>query len=97
MSFTWPNEKPSYHLFTASLHSPSPYESSAAKVSFSVNPKQSAYLSFIDVITFRLFRSEKIDSLDTLVIPVMTARSRCLLDLNVALNRLRIKDVISCQ
>ena len=97
MSFTWPNEKPSYHLFTESLYSPSPNESSASKVSFSVNPKQSAYLPFIDVITFRLFRSEKIDSLDTLVIPVMTARSRYLLDLNVALNRLRIKDVISCQ
>ena len=49
------------------------------------------------VITFRLFRSEKMDSLLTRVIPVITARSSQGFVLKVALNMVRMKAVISSQ
>ena len=58
----------------------------AAKTSVSVKPKAVAYRSDVVVTTVRLFRSEKMDSLLTLVIPVMTARSKEGLVLKVLLN-----------
>ena len=41
-----------------------------------VKPKLSPYLSEVAVTTSSLFRSEKIDSLLTLVMPVITERSK---------------------
>ena len=63
--------------------------------SSSVKPKQSAYLSDVVVTTSRWFRSEKMDSLLTLVIPVIIARSSHGFVLNVALNRLLVKEACS--
>ena len=53
--------------------------------------------SDVVVITFRLFRSENMDSLLTRVIPVMIARSNHGFVLNAAFNRLRINTVSSFQ
>ncbi len=69
----------------------------AEKTSSSVNPKQEAYLFELIVTTLRLFKSENMDSLLTLVIPVITACSRYGLVLNVALNRFLVKETISSQ
>ena len=44
-----------------------------------------------------LFKSENIDSLLILVIPVRTARSMYGFVLNVLLKRFRVKDTSSCQ
>ena len=97
MSRSFPNTKPSYQLFTSPRFSPSAYSSNAVNTSASVNPKKSAYFSEVIVTTSRLFRSEKIDSLLTRVIPVMIARSRKGFVLNVELKRTLMKSTISCQ
>ena len=93
MSLCSPKTKPSYHLFTSSLRSPSPISSSDLKTSSCVKPKAVLYLSEVVVTTARLLRSENIDSLETLVMPVITARSRYGFVLNVALKRLLINAV----
>ena len=74
--FIEPKEKPSYHACTSFFLSERWYSSKAAKTSSSVNPKQSAYGSEVVVITTKLFKSEKIDSLLILVIPVRILRSK---------------------
>ena len=75
MSVTLPKVNPSYQNLTCSFSDASkPWLSKAAKTSSSVNPKAVAYLSEVVVTTVRLFKSEKMDSLLTLVIPVIMAR-----------------------
>ena len=69
----------------------------AAKTSSSVKPNDSAYSSDVVVTTFRLFRSEKMDSVLTRVIPVIMARSSHGFVLKVELNRLLVKAVSSSQ
>ena len=59
--------------------------------------KSVLYFAFVIVSTFRLLRSEKIDSLLILVIPVIIALSRCVLVLNVELKRFLINPVILSQ
>ena len=98
ISDTVPNVKPSYQNFTFSFSiSGIPCSSIAAKTSSSVKPKDVAYSSDVVVTTFRLFRSEKIDSLLTLVIPVMIPRSRDGLVLNVLLKSARVYATSSSQ
>ena len=74
-----------------------PWVSRAWKTSASVKPKEVAYSSEVVVTTFRLFKSEKMDSLLTHVMPVMTARSSQGFVLKVALKSVRIKAAISSQ
>ena len=76
MSVCEPNVKPSYHHFTSAFLSDKSNNSRAPNTSDSVKPKYTLYFSEVVVITLRLFRSENIDCFDTLVIPVITARSR---------------------
>ena len=97
ISLCAPKTNPSYHFFTSCLCSPRSISSSALKTSSSVNPKHVLYLSDVVVTTARLFKSENIDSFDTLVIPVITARSRYGLVLKVELKKLLMKDVNSSQ
>ena len=76
MSVWLPNVNPSYHILISAFRSEYPYSSSASNTSSSVKPNEVAYFSEVVVTTSRLFRSEKIDSLLTLVIPVMSPLSR---------------------
>ncbi len=92
MSGCPPNTNPSYHFFTFSFSPDIPCSSSAVKTSGSVKPKEVAYLADVVVMTSMLFKSEKMDSLLTLVMPVMIPRSRYGFVLNVALNRLLVKE-----
>ena len=97
MSETLPNVNPSYHFLTSSFLLPKSYSSSAVNTSCSVNPNLSVQDSDVVVITRRLFKSEKIDSFEIRVIPVIKPRSRFLLVLNVELNNPRIKSASSFQ
>ena len=97
MSLCVPNINPSYHLFTSSNLSVMSYSSRAFLTSYSVNPNESSYISELVVTTLRLLRSENIDSLLTLVIPVITALSRYIFILKVELNRLLMNEANSCQ
>ena len=97
MSFFSPNLNPSYHIFTTSFLSESPCSSSALNTSSSVKPNAVSYFGDNVVITSRLFRSLKILSLDTLVIPVIIALSRYGFVLNVALKKLRVNATSSSQ
>ena len=71
--------------------------SNAVNTSSSVNPNAVAYLSEVVVTTSRLFKSEKIDSLLTLVIPVIIPRSSHGFVLKVELKRLLVKATSSSQ
>lgn len=62
--------------------------SSARKTSRSVKPNAVAYFSEVVVTTSRLFRPEKILSLEILVMPVINPRYRYGLVLKVLLKRL---------
>ena len=97
ISLLSPNVNPSYHNFTFSFSLESPCSSSAAKTSSSVKPKQLEYSSLVTVITFKLLRSENILSLDTLVIPVIIARSKYGFVLKVELKRLLVNPTSSSQ
>ena len=97
MSLCFPKVNPSYQSFTSSFFSDKPASSNASKTSLSVKPKLVLYSSFVVVITLRLFKSEKILSFDTLVIPVIMALSRYGFVFNVELKKLRINPTISFQ
>ena len=97
MSRLSPKTNPSYQYLTSAILSPSPYSPNEAATSSSVNPKLSAYISDVVVTTARLFKSEKMDSLLTRVIPVIIALSRYGLVLNVELNRFLVNETNSSQ
>ena len=92
-----PNVKPSYHFFTFSFSLESSCSSSASNTSSSVKPKHFEYSSLVTVITLRLFKSLKMLSLETLVIPVIIARSRYGFVLKVELKRLLVNATSSSQ
>ena len=65
---------------------------STKQSTYSVKPKDVAYFSEVVVTTSKLFKLEKIDSLLTLVIPVMIPLSIYGLVLKAELNKLLAKD-----
>ena len=97
ISLSEPKVNPSYHCLTTAFLSLMPYFSIDSKTSFSVKPKQSAYCSDVVVTTTRLFKSEKTDSFETLVIPVIIARSIYGLVLKVEFSNPLIKFTNSSQ
>ena len=69
------------------------------KTEFEIESSAKLDKRFFEVVvtTAKLFKSEKIDSLLTLVIPVITARSKYGFVLNIELNKLLVKDTNSSQ
>ncbi len=92
-----PKVNPSYQSLTPSSMSDSPNSFKASDTSSCVNPKVSSYLFCVVVTTSRLFKSEKMLSLLTRVIPVKIARSRQSFVLKVRWNKFVIKATSASQ
>ena len=92
-----PNVNPSYQFLTSSSLSDNPNSVKASDISSCVKPKIVAYLLEVVVTTSRLFKSEKILSLLTFVIPVKIARPKNGFVLKVELNKFLVNATILSQ